>query len=307
MNEAQRQYLEEIQAKKSQAAVAPKVDGEIEAPEETFLDFLADSAVGQAVQMIPGQAEMAGMLLTGAIADPLSKVADIATTPFLGVEGGTQVGESIRQGMTYQPRTEVGQRFAQQTGEFFQPVGEFFKGVGEQVKGGVQSVTGSEMAGEMTKDILSLTPDVLAVGAAKGLSGNIVLKDAAGNPTPALRQLLNRKGLNYEALTPEAQAAIPAKITKDIIGKGSQKAQASAVTKADIEAGGRQGGLATSEVTPGGKLKTDTLGKEAVRQGWDEGFVQAVKSANPATQAEMLKMLRLYERFKADKSITARP
>jgi hypothetical protein len=308
MNEAQRRYLEELGAKKSQQAASPKMpNGEVAAPEETFVDFLADSALGKAAQMIPGQAEMAATLVTGAIADPVGKVVDIASTPFVGVERGTELGRSVSGAMTYTPRTEVGQRFAQQTGEFFQPVGEFFQGVGQTIKGGVESATGSEMAGEMTKDILSLTPDVLALGAAKGLSGSIVLKDSAGNPTPALRQLLNRKGLNYEALTPEAKASIPDKIPKDLVGKASEKAQASAVTKADIESGGRQGGLATSEVTPDGKLKIDTLGKEAVRQGWDEGFVQAVKSANPATQKEMMKMLRLYEQFKADKSIATRP
>lgn len=308
MNEAQRKFLEELRTKKAQEAASPKMpDAQAQPPEETFIDFLANSALGKAVQMIPGQAEMAATILTGAIASPVGKVADIASTPFVGVERGTEIGQGITSAMTYTPRTEVGQRFAQQTGEFFQPAAEFFQTGLQAGAKGIERATGSEIVGEMAKDVVSLTPDILALGAAKQLSGSVVLKDAAGNPTPALRQLLNRKGLNYEALTPEAKASIPDKISKDLVGKASEKAQASAVTKADIEAGGRQGGLATSEVTPAGKLKTDTLGKEAVRQGWDEGFIQAVKSANPATQAEMLKMLRLYEQFKADKSIATRP
>jgi len=294
MNEAQKQFLAELEASQRGSAPAPQAPTERGFGEEMLRN-------------VGGQAEMAGMLLTGAIADPLSKVADIASTPFVGVERGTEIGKDVAGALTYMPQTERGQEFAQATGEFFEPVGEFFKGVGQTVKGGVQSATGSEMAGEMTKDILSLAPDILAVGGAAALRGGIRLKTPDGQPTPELKEILNRRGLNYDALTPEAKASIPDSLPPAVL-QGMQKGRAAKdVARTDIEAGGRQAGLADVEVTPSGRLRGDRAAQEAIRQGWDEGFIQAIKTANPATQSEMLKMLNIYEQFKADKSIRMRP
>lgn len=298
MNEAQRKFLEDLQAKK--AGGVPKdgavADATAQDPGESFLDEMGKNLIGQL--------EMAGMVITGAVADPIGKIADIVYTPIAGVEAGTEIGKGVRESMTYMPQTERGQQFAQATGEALQPIAEFFTTGMEAGAKGIERFTGSEMAGEMAKDVVSLTPDVLALGAVKALKPNVVLKQN-GQPTPALKQLLNKQGLTYEALTPEAQAAIPDTLPPALIDKAQQSSVGKAVTKKEIEAGGRQAGLADKQVTPQGKLKSDPLGAEAVRQGWDEGFVAAIKSANPATQAEMLKQLAAYERIKANKAAAA--
>jgi hypothetical protein len=298
MNEAQSKFLEDLQAKKSRGvskdgAVA---DATAKDPSESFLDEMGKNLVGQL--------EMAGMVITGAVASPVSKIADIMYTPIAGVEAGTEIGKGVAESLTYMPQTERGQQFAQATGEALQPITEFFQTGMEAGAKGIERATGSEMIGEMAKDVVSLTPDILALGAVKALKPNVVLKQN-GQPTPALKQILNKQGLTYEALTPEAQAAIPDTLPPALIDRAQQSATGKAVTKKEIEAGGRQAGLADKQVTPGGKLKTDPLGAEAVRQGWDEGFVAAIKSANPATQAEMLKQLAMYERIKANKAAAA--
>lgn len=294
MNEKQRKFLEGLAVNQGQQVTAPAVEQDAS---ESFLDEMGKNLVAQL--------EMAGMVLTGAVASPVGKIADILYTPIAGVEAGTEIGKAVTESITYMPQTERGQEFAQATGEFFEPVSQFIETGLEAGAKGIERATGSEMAGEMAKDVVSLTPDILALGAVKALKPNVILKDQAGNPTPALKQILNKQGLTYEALTPEAQAAIPDTLPPALIDRAQQSAAGKAVAKKDIEAGGRQAGLADKAVTPGGKLKSDPLGAEAVRQGWDEGFIAAIKSANPATQAEMLKQLAAYERIKANKAAAA--
>ena len=296
MNEKQRQFLESLAAKKGQQAASPAASDVGQDASESFLDEMGKNLIGQL--------EMAGMVLTGAVASPVSKIADIMYTPIAGVEAGTEIGKGVAESLTYMPQTERGQQFARATGEALQPITEFFQTGLEAGAKGIERATGSEMVGEMAKDVVSLTPDILALGAVKALKPNVVLKQN-GQPTPALKQILNKQGLTYEALTPEAQAAIPDTLPPALIDRAQQSAAGKAVTKKEIESGGRQAGLADKQVTPRGKLKTDPLGAEAVRQGWDEGFVAAIKSANPATQAEMLKQLAMYERIKANKAAAA--
>ena len=213
MNEKQKQFLESLAAKKTQQAASPAPADIDQDAGESFLDEMGKNLIGQL--------EMAGMVITGAVADPIGKIADIVYTPIAGVEAGTEIGKGVRESMTYMPQTERGQQFAQATGEALQPIAEFFTTGMEAGAKGIERFTGSEMAGEMAKDVVSLTPDVLALGAVKALKPNVVLKQN-GQPTPALKQLLNKQGLTYEALTPEAQAAIPDTLPPALIDKAQQ-------------------------------------------------------------------------------------
>lgn len=285
--------------------------GELRFPEGTSMDVIqakvkeltapklpsiTEDPLGFAGQTILGQLESAGTMLTGAVADPLAKLTDIATTGFSDTQAGNVAGQQVREAMTYMPRSEGGQAVLGSMGEVLEPVGEAFKYLGEKIKGGVESVTGSEKAGEITKDVLSLIPDVAGV-AAMTARGPIILKQN-GRPTPELQQMLEKQGIVYEALTPEAQAAIPDRLPATVApGSQTKKASEQAVVT-DITAGGKQAGLAEKQVSPKQTLMADPLAQEAVKQGFEPRVVQRVKTATPETRADMDAMLKRFETFK---------
>jgi hypothetical protein len=72
--------------------------------------------------VMAGVGETALTMATGAIAEPLAGLYGLATTPFQGAESGAANVEAARRAMTYAPRTETGQRYMQNIGEFVQPV-----------------------------------------------------------------------------------------------------------------------------------------------------------------------------------------
>lgn len=285
--------------------------GELRFPEGTSMDVIqakvkeltapklpsiTEDPLGFAGQTILGQLESAGTMLTGAVADPLAKLTDIATTGFSDTEAGNVAGQQVREAMTYMPRSEGGQAVLGSMGEVLEPVGEAFKYLGEKIKGGVESVTGSEKTGEITKDVLSLIPDMAGV-AAMTARGPIILKQN-GRPTPELQQMLEKQGVVYEALTPEAQAAIPDQLPATVApGSQAKKASEQAVVT-DITAGGKQAGLAEKQVSPKQTLMADPLAQEAVKQGFEPRVVQRIKTATPETRADMDAMLKRFETYK---------
>ena len=285
--------------------------GELRFPEGTSMDVIqakvkeltapklpsiTEDPLGFVGQTILGQLESAGTMLTGAVADPLAKLTDIATTGFSDTEAGNVAGQQVREAITYMPRSEGGQAVLGSMGEVLEPVGEAFKYLGEQIKGGVESVTGSEKAGEMTKDVLSLIPDVAGV-AALTARGPVILKQN-GRPTPELQQMLEKQGIVYEALTPEAQAAIPDQLPATVAPKSQTKKASEQAVVTDITAGGKQAGLAEKQVSPKQTLMADPLAQEAVKQGFEPRVVQRVKTATPETRADMDAMLKQYQSFK---------
>ena len=264
-----------------------------------FLDYTME----QAPQNLAGQLEMAGTIASGAIADPLAKIVDIASTPFVGVEQGTQYGQNVRQAMTYQPRTERGQQFARSTGEVLEPVGEAFKSMGQAIKGGVQTATGSEVAGEMTKDILSFLPDLFAgYFAVKGVMP-VRLKNPDGSPTPEFNLVLAEAGMSASELSPSTLAALP-----DVYNPLTQPSLKARVQRSELEAGTGQGGTAAIQTKGSGLgIKTDPLGKQAVDMGWEPRTVAMIKTATPETRALMLEQIDLYRAYKANERSMKRP
>lgn len=243
-----------------------------------------------------GVLDAARTIGTGAIGDIAGKVTDIASTPFTSIERGNELGNMVRGAITQTPYSSKGQQYLSNVGEFFQPVGEAFKGVGEATKGTIASVTGSELAGEMTVDVASLIPDLLGIGIGVKLARPIRIKNPDGTPTAEFRTLLEKRGIEYEALKPEVAAALPEVFYG---GKGSLGTQ---VARRDIETGGRQNILAKEQPVGQGGMMPDPLGLNAVKAGWDEGFVAAVKTATPETKSSMLKMIQRYRQWQAKKT-----
>lgn len=289
--------------------------GELRFPEGTSMDVIQakvkeltapqlpnikEDPLGWAGETILGQLESAGTMLTGAVADPLAKLVDIATTGSGDIQSGDVAGQQVREAMTYMPRTEGGQAVLGSMGQVMEPVGEAFKYLGEKVKGGVEYATGSEKAGEITKDVLSLVPDLAGVAALTS-RGPVILKQN-GRPTPELQQLLEKQGVVYEALTPEAQAAIPDRLPATVSPGTQMAVTGEKAVEADIAAGGKQSGLAGKQIEGESawtrSVAADPVAQETLKQGFEPRIVQRVKTATPETRADMEAMLKRFQSFK---------
>lgn len=90
-----------------------------QAPEPSFYDRLRGGLAN-----IAGGAEIAGTMASGALAEPVAGIAGIAQTlnPFADTGAGAKAVESVRNTLTYQPRTAAGQQGLQAVGNVLEPV-----------------------------------------------------------------------------------------------------------------------------------------------------------------------------------------
>lgn len=100
------------------------------APRQSFVERfggMVDPMMGQNV-IDPRSALAAGEVAlamgTGAIAEPVAGSVGLATAPFQGLQQGVQNIEATRQALTYQPRSEFGQRAVAGIGQLMQPIAQ---------------------------------------------------------------------------------------------------------------------------------------------------------------------------------------
>ncbi len=74
-----------------------------------------------------GIIEPAATLISGAIAEPIAGIAGLARTAISGPEAGARAVEATREALTFEPRTEAGQRSLKTIGGVLAPVGEALK------------------------------------------------------------------------------------------------------------------------------------------------------------------------------------
>lgn len=104
----------------AQAVLARKM---AEAPEQSFGQRLREmNALEQAAGRALG--ETAATIATGAVAEPVAGLVGLATAPFQGLRQGVQNIEATRQALTYQPRSELGQRVVSGIGQLMQPIAQ---------------------------------------------------------------------------------------------------------------------------------------------------------------------------------------
>jgi len=266
-----------------------------------------------AVEGVVGGLEAMGSVASGMVAEPIAGLTGLAQMGFGGggPEAGAEAIQRTREALTYQPRTPAGRTGLRNIGEAVAPIidpwVQFAEGLGEKTLEATGS-PGLATAARTAPDAL------LALTGLKGLQagrGSIRLLDEAGNPTIDLRRLLEQQGLTYEALTPEARAAIPETLPANVVPGGERSRLGSEITKEELTAGGKQAGLAPltlQERTFGGeKVVKDPYAQEVIKQGMDPGYVQAIKMANPETKSKMSQMLGIMRSVKANRAQAMRP
>jgi hypothetical protein len=95
-------------------------------------------------------------------------------------------------------------------------------------------------------------------------------------------------------------------IAKDI--KGSRPEQVSGLAKIadDVEVAAPQKSLALYTAEGAGKVKGDKIAKEAVRQGFDQGVIAAVKGATKLDRRKMAEMVKIMQKGKEDALFAAK-
>lgn len=96
---------------------------------------------GQGRELL-GTAEVAAAIASGGIAEPLSGLAGILATPF-GSETASNVVKGVQQGLTFQPKTEAGQRQLGTVAGALEPVGKALEASEEILGKAAFKATGS--------------------------------------------------------------------------------------------------------------------------------------------------------------------
>lgn len=147
-------------------------------------------------EKIAGFGESAAALGSGMVAEPLAGLAGLASLPFKGAEAGGVVNK-VKDALTYQPRTELGQQYVQNVAEapIIKQIGETMqaasKGAGDLAYG----MTGSPAAGA----IASAIPE--------GVVQAIGLRTPAAAGAVASKQSARLAGQSDELMNPTAQQA----------------------------------------------------------------------------------------------------
>lgn len=251
---------------------------------------------------LAGLGETALTMGSGMAGSVVGGLYGLASAPFVGSDQAAQNVKDVQSAMTYTPSTESGKAIL---GGIARPFTELEKG--QQALGDVTlDATGSPLLATAAYASPDIIGALFGLNAMKNLKAGTQLK-SGGLPTRELQDALNKHGLVFENLTPEAKAAIPDVAPKSLVlGKPQTgKAVEKAVAK-DITSGGTSSGLAKYN-TYNGKLFDDPIALESIKQGWDEGVIQGVKNASPETQKSMAAMLKSMERVKGDRSVYIRP
>lgn len=179
--------------------------------DERMRQFAADpgqamrgAAIGPA-----GIGEAALTLGSGMIAEPLAGLAGLAASPFVGADRASEIIGGAREAMTYQPRTEAGQRAITGVAESA-PIQAIGKGLqaAEQTLGDI----GFEAAGPVGGAIGASLPT--AALEALGLKGIGKVRGArkVTGITDEIAEKLDAAGVNVDDLTPQQVTQIQGEV-----------------------------------------------------------------------------------------------
>lgn len=267
------------------------------APEQPKTNSFGEGLVGLGETGLAMLTGMGSSAVAGA-----KNLADIA----LGQNTLDEAAEDIRkfqEEYTYAPKTESGQAIMGGIAKPFMALDEGMQSAGESVL----DATGSPALATATYMAPDIVGTIFGLGAMRQLKAGTQLKKG-GLPTRELQDALNKHGIVYDNLTPQAKAAIPDVAPKTLVtGKPKIDQTANKAIATDINTGGTQSGLAKFQTYGGEKLFDDAGAQETLRQGWAEGDVQMVKTASPETKRGMNSMLKIMERVQKNSKLSARP
>lgn len=132
-------------------------------------------------QDLLGGAEVAGTILSGAIAEPIAGLSGIVASIFGDTEVGADTVKLVKDALTFKPMTEAGKSQLKSVGEFIAPAGEAIKTTESFLGNSVLSATGSPALAAIAHSLPTAALEALGV---KGLRG-AKLKGAKLSPKVA--------------------------------------------------------------------------------------------------------------------------
>jgi hypothetical protein len=249
--------------------------------------------------------EPAATIASAIAAEPIAGIAGIVQSlnPFAEEGAGAEAVASTREALTYQPRTEGGKQVLSEVGGVVEPAGKVFSNLETSLGDFAFDLTGSPTISAAAASAPTMIGELLGLKSLKALRTGEKLLDATGQPTKILRRELNKQGLDYGSLTPEAKKLIPEEVGPELLpGSKPIRREVENTVIEQINAGGREDSLATLKVTDG-RLRGDKLGAAAVKQGFRPGIVQAIKTSSKATKTQMRKMLKTMRRIKNNERV----
>ena len=136
-----------------------------ELPQTSFRQRLAEM---NALEAQAGQAlgETAATVASGAVAEPVSGLVGLVTTPFQGLQQGVRNIAATQQAMTYQPRSQLGQQMVRGVGEALQPVAQPLQKVSQYLgEKGFQA--GGPLLGAAGETIIPATMELAGLGSVR--------------------------------------------------------------------------------------------------------------------------------------------
>jgi hypothetical protein len=252
-------------------------------------------------------AEVAAPIVSGAVAEPVAGIAGLGRTVAgrvmgeTGEEAGIAGAETVkktREALKMEPGTEEARGKLEAIGAVLEPVGEGMKAVENYLGDFAYDITGSPAAAAAAATAPTALLEILGLKGLKSIRKGTRLIDDAGRPTKILRKQLDKRGLDFDDLSPEVRASIPKTAEPGLLpGANLPAKQAERILIEQIKAGGRADSLAPYKVV-GGRLDVDPIAKEAIRQGYTQGLVQSVKTAKAGSKAKMRKMLGIMRQIK---------
>lgn len=127
-----------------------------------------------------------GAILSSAIAEPIAGIAGLISAPFVGVNEAVKNIDSIRESLTFEPRSDASKAQLQSIGKVLEPVGEAFSKTESFLGNSVLKATGSP---ELAAVAHSLPTAILQLIGVKGLK-SAKLKDVklSDNVAKAIQQ-----------------------------------------------------------------------------------------------------------------------
>lgn len=294
----------------SQQGIAqPQIDPNILAQSPRFQEQVAATEAQREAERGFGAATIPGVvstLATGALAEPIAGVAGLATAALQGPEAGAQAVETTREALTVgttDPAAQAGfQAVGEAVGGALESINQFGRelGIPEALLRPAADVAAEEFgpaAGAAVAAIPTAIVEFLGLKGIQKLRPGAKLLTPEGRPTRLLENTLDKQGLVFDNLTPSAKATIPEVAPKRLIPGGEEaKGPSETAIVNQIKSGGRDNALAVLKVVDD-RVVPDKAGLEAVRQGFDDGFVQAIKTASPESKAGMKKMTDIMQRI----------
>jgi len=243
-------------------------------------------------------AQQAGSFLTGALAQIPSGIAGVAALPFVGGEKAGQVVRDVQEAMTFKPTIEGAKQGAEIIGEKAAPISKAAEFIPKTLGDFTLDLTGSPAAAAAAYSAPTLALEMIGLKGLQNIRKGTRLIDQSGRPTKRLRIELDKRGLDYDLLSPEAKNAIPPVASPEMLPGANLPAKASEKALVEqIKSGARDDALASLRVVDG-RVSVDGLGKEAVKQGFEPGLVQSVKTSSKATKLKMRKMTDMMRKIK---------